>query len=130
MLHWDTSTFDGREKVKIIQSWIFMIFLYEIYTGFNALKQKNVKFGIVFEKCISILNDFVPVVFENVVQQLIVRIYQSESHCVFKCLGLQFTYVAEWFRRGLLKVASGAKKKKKKNTIFKDATKSCLQITA
>lgn len=39
-------------------------FLYDTYTGCNALKQKNVKFGIVFE---TIHNYFVLVVFENVV---------------------------------------------------------------
>lgn len=66
MLHWDTSTFDACEKVKLIHSWIFKVFLYDTYTGLNTLQQKNVKCTIEFEKCISILTYFVLMIFENV----------------------------------------------------------------
>lgn len=39
---------------------IFKIVLYDTNTGLNALKQKNVKFSVGFEKCISVLTYFVP----------------------------------------------------------------------
>lgn len=57
----DTSTFDGREKVKKITLFTdLQDFLYDMYTGLNALKQKNVKYSKWFEKCISILTYFIP----------------------------------------------------------------------
>lgn len=46
-----TSTFDGLKK---------MVFFYDAYTGLNALKRKNVKYSLGFEKRISVVADFVP----------------------------------------------------------------------
>lgn len=39
-------------------------FLYDTYTGLNALKQKNVNYSIGFEKSISISTDFIPTLFD------------------------------------------------------------------